>query len=55
MGVFIALLVWIYTSNVIMIFGASFSAQMNKSAPKKYIHEPDDLTKERIRRFPSGH
>jgi len=54
MGAFIALLVWVYTSNIIMIFGGGFSAQMYKTAPKKIPQESDAAAKGRIRRFPSG-
>jgi membrane protein len=54
MGAFIALLVWVYTSNIIMIFGAGFSAQMYKTAPKKTMQEYSSFSKGRIRRFPSG-
>jgi membrane protein len=55
MGAFIALLVWVYTSNVIIIFGASISAQMNKIAAANMVQGPENLPNERIRRFPSGH
>ncbi len=52
MGAVIFLLAWVYTSNLIMLFGANFSAQLHglmseESASDLYIGE-------RLRRFPSG-
>jgi len=35
MGAAIALLVWVYTSNLIMLFGANFSAQLHLMTPEK--------------------
>lgn len=35
MGAMIALLVWVYTSNLIMLFGANFSAQMHRMTMEK--------------------
>lgn len=52
MGAVIALLAWVYTSNMILLFGANFSAQLHSiiselSGSNLYIGE-------RLRRFPSG-
>jgi membrane protein len=54
MGAFIALLVWLYTSNMIIIFGASFSAQMNKASSRVMLQESGELLRERFRKFPPG-
>jgi membrane protein len=54
MGAFIALLVLIYTSNIIVLFGANFSAQMNRTAAKKNVQELAAISNSRIRRFPTG-
>jgi len=35
MGAVIALLVWVYTSNLIMLFGANFSAQLHRMTAQK--------------------
>jgi len=43
MGAIVALLVWVYTSNMIVLFGANFSAQMHwiisESSDPKFFHE----------------
>jgi membrane protein len=54
MGAMIALLAWVYTSNLILIFGANFSAQMDWATMELPL--PDSGTKpgEKPRRFPLG-
>jgi uncharacterized BrkB/YihY/UPF0761 family membrane protein len=51
MGAMIALLAWVYTSNLIILFGANFSAQLHGIAAEKDLSEPTTVKK--IRRFPS--
>ncbi len=51
-GAVIALLVWVYTSNLIMLFGANFSAQLHGMAQKSRP-DSDTLPRENIERFPS--
>jgi membrane protein len=53
MGAVIALLAWVYTSSLIMLFGANFSAQLHAAADKKCLPEPDNLQQDNISRFPS--
>lgn len=51
MGAIIALLAWVYTSNLILLFGANFSAQLHGIAAEQDLPEPTILKK--IHRFPS--
>jgi membrane protein len=53
MGAMIVLLAWVYTSSMIMLFGANFSAQLHAAADKKCLQESDDLQHDNISRFPS--
>jgi membrane protein len=53
MGAVIALLAWVYTSNLILLFGANFSAQLHGIAAEKDVPEPTMVPIEKIRRFPS--
>jgi membrane protein len=52
MGAVIALLAWVYTSNIILLFGANFSAQLHSIISEL----PDSRLYfgEKLRRFPSG-
>jgi membrane protein len=43
MGAVIALLTWVYTSNMIMIFGANFTAQLDWMTSKTQIPESDNM------------
>jgi membrane protein len=52
MGAVIALLAWVYTSNLIMLFGANFSAQLHSMMSE--LPEADLYIGERFRRFPSA-
>ena len=54
MGAVVALLAWVYTSNLIMLFGANFSAQLHEMRSEQPLREPDLLFGENLRRFPSG-
>jgi len=54
MGAMVALLAWVYTSNLIMLFGANFSAQLHEMRSEQPLREPDLLFGENLRRFPSG-
>ncbi len=51
MGAMIALLAWVYTSNLILLFGANFSAQLHGIAAETDL--PETPVVEKIRRFPS--
>ncbi len=60
MGAIIAVLAWVYTSNLIMLFGANFSAQLHRPVeepqpgvfrPESELREPQDARR-RIRSFP---
>jgi len=60
MGAIIALLAWVYTSNMIMLFGAHFSAQLHRPVeetrptviqPDLHFQEQQDARR-RIRSFP---
>jgi membrane protein len=53
MGAMIALLAWVYTSNLILLFGANFSAQLHGIAVENDLPEPTMLPIEKIRPFPS--
>jgi membrane protein len=53
MGAVIALLAWVYTSSMIMLFGANFSAQLHAAADKKCLPESHDLPHDNISPFPS--
>jgi membrane protein len=52
MGAVIALLAWVYTSNIILLFGANYSAQLHSiisELPDSHLYFG-----EKVRRFPSG-
>ncbi len=51
MGAVIALLAWVYTSNMILLFGANFSAQLHSI--RLELPDSDLYIGERLRRFPS--
>jgi membrane protein len=53
MGAMIALLAWVYTSNLILLFGANFSAQLHGIAAETDLPQPSTIMTEKIRRFPS--
>jgi membrane protein len=55
MGAVIALLTWVYTSSLIMLFGANLSAQLHAAAFGQTIAEPDALLDENISLFPPRH
>jgi membrane protein len=52
MGAIIALLAWVYTSNIILLFGANFSAQLHSIISE--LPNSDLYFGEKLRRFPSG-
>ena len=52
MGAMIALLAWVYTSNLIMLFGASFSARLNDLMTERTLRDDDLYLGEKLRRFP---
>jgi len=54
MGAVIALLAWVYTSNLILLFGANFSAQLHRAMFEETAPGPDLYIGERLRRFPSS-
>jgi membrane protein len=51
MGAVIALLGWVYTSNMIMLFGANFSAQLHSIISE--LPDSERYIGEKLRRFPS--
>jgi membrane protein len=54
MGAVIALLAWVYTSNLILLFGANFSAQLHGFMWEQSLPDSGLFLGERLRRFPSG-
>jgi membrane protein len=52
-GAVIALLAWVYTSNLIMLFGANFSAQLHGITLEQSSSESGTASGEKLRRFPS--
>jgi len=54
MGAVIALLAWVYTSNLILLFGANFSAQLHGMRWTQSMPDSEMYIGERLRRFPSG-
>jgi membrane protein len=54
MGAVIALLAWVYTSNLILLFGANFSAQLHVTMSEESAPGYDLYIGEKIRRFPVG-
>lgn len=52
MGAVVALLAWVYTSNLIMLFGANFSAQLHEMMSEETMLDPDYFIGKKIRRFP---
>ncbi len=54
MGAVIALLAWVYTSNLIMLFGANFSAQLHEIMSEESMTGFDLYIGEKIRKFPTG-
>jgi len=54
MGAVIALLAWVYTSNLILLFGANFSAQLHGFMWEQSLPDSELFLGERLRRFPSG-
>jgi membrane protein len=55
MGAIIALLAWVYASNLIMLFGANFSAQLNTLRTEQALLDSGIFHTDKIRRFPSGY
>ena len=53
MGAVIALLAWVYTSNLIMLFGANFSAQLHEIMSEESMPGFDLYIGEKLRRFPT--
>jgi membrane protein len=53
MGAVIALLTWVYTSNLIVIFGANFSAQLHWTASELPLPGSDASLTNKISRFPT--
>jgi membrane protein len=53
MGAVVALLGWVYTSNLIMLFGANFSAQLHEIRSAQSMPGSDLYIGEKLRRFPS--
>jgi YihY family inner membrane protein len=41
MGAVIALLIWVYSSSLITLYGANFSAKLHKAAKKAEVPAPD--------------
>jgi membrane protein len=54
MGAVVALLAWVYTSNLIMLFGANFSAQLHEIMSEEMMLDPDHFIGKKLRRFPTG-
>ncbi len=54
MGAVILLLAWVYTSNLIMLFGANFSAQLHNMRSEEIAPDSSIYIGERLRRFPSN-
>ncbi len=52
-GAIMALLAWVYTSSLIMLFGANFSAQLHTMTRGQDQLETEVLPREKLRRFPS--
>jgi membrane protein len=55
MGAVIALLVWVYTSNIIMLFGANFSAQLHSLRTEQALIDSGSINVKNFRRYPSGY
>jgi membrane protein len=55
MGAVIALLTWVYASNLIMLFGANFSAQLHAGANENSIPESSAPLHDNITRFHSSY
>ena len=55
MGAVIALLAWVYTSNLIMLFGANFSAQLHEIMSADAMPGLDLYIGEKLRRFRTNH
>jgi membrane protein len=53
MGAVITLLAWVYTSNIILIFGANFSAQMHWAAAEFQVPGSDSFRRDKISQFPT--
>jgi YihY family inner membrane protein len=57
-GAIIAVLTWVYTSNLIMLFGAAFSARLHQpqqKAPSAPTKTPDRHPRDKVRTFPHRH
>jgi len=54
MGAIIALLVWVYTSNLILLFGANFAAQLHWKRTELHLPDAGALTPQNFRR-PASH
>jgi membrane protein len=52
LGAVIALLAWVYTSNLIMIFGANFSAQLHGIRLEQLLRDSGSFPREKVSRFP---
>jgi membrane protein len=55
MGAAIALFVWVYTSNIIMLFGANFSAQLHSMRTEQALIDSGAVNVKNFRRYPSGY
>jgi len=53
MGAVIALLAWVYTSNLIMLFGANFSARLHDMMAEQTVTDNTLYLGEKLRRFPA--
>jgi membrane protein len=54
-GVVIALLVWIYTSSLILLFGANFTAQLHRIRLQEPVPDSGKFQRGRFQDFPSSH
>jgi membrane protein len=54
-GAVIALLVWIYTSSLILLFGANFTAQLHGIRLQELVPDSGHFQRERFEDFPSRH
>ena len=53
-GAVIALLVWVYTSNLILLFGANFTAQLHSMRMQTTMPRAGTFPGEKLRRLPSN-
>jgi membrane protein len=55
MGAVITLFVWVYTSNIIMLFGANFSAQLHSMRTEQALLDSGAVNVKNFHRYPSGY